>query len=199
MLRARGRLTLRTAMIGIMACAVILAAFEYEHRPHPTNVSIKITAADQDASAIARAILSPAVLDDALTSPNGGFPPLSALPRFAKVTKPRARLSGLLRCEWDPKSHTVQLSMDDDPDHDAMAILSGIKHSYQKLSGIDDAPVVEMSDFSQKIHRGEFGFLVSIWAGSMVCLLLVLHTVFRKAWNETNRPANAEDESRAGP
>lgn len=77
--------------------------------------TLDIVAADGDAPALARDVLSPAVLDAALDRKtvfkNMGFFPLRNEPRFAQAKDPRAELRNMITVAVDRESHTVTLSL----------------------------------------------------------------------------------------
>jgi hypothetical protein len=72
--------------------------------------TIVLEALDGDEKSLAGELVSPAVLDDALSRPLSPGS-LSRLPRFASTADPRAELLRLLLVESDPRSHSVRLSV----------------------------------------------------------------------------------------
>ena len=107
---SRGRFTLTLALIEIAFVAIYFAQIRQVLGFAQPVSTIVLEALDGEEKSLADALISPAVLDDAL---NRAVWPgsLSRLPRFAGTTNPRAELRRLLVAETDPRSHTVRLSI----------------------------------------------------------------------------------------
>jgi hypothetical protein len=92
-----------------------------------------------DEKAVARDLVSPAVLNDALSRPLPFRGSLSKLPRFAGAIDPLARLRGFLMVESDARSHTVQVSIKHGPSawEESSEILSALGVSLVMVLGKD--------------------------------------------------------------
>jgi hypothetical protein len=107
---SRVQFSLAGALFAIVFVAVYFAQIRHILGLGHRVSTVVLEALDGDEESLARELVSPAVLDDALNRPlwKGS---LSRLPRFASTTDPRAALRRSLVVESDPRSHTVRLSI----------------------------------------------------------------------------------------
>ncbi len=111
---SRVQFSLTGALFAIVFIAVYFAQIRSLLGFRQLVSTVVLEALDGDEKSLARELVSPAVLDDALNRPvwQGS---LSRLPRIASTTDPRAELRRSLVVDSDPRSHTVRLSIPHGP------------------------------------------------------------------------------------
>lgn len=150
------RFTLRMAVFAIAAIAIFLADLAQHFQMGRFVASADVEVADGDAGAMAREILSPAVVDDAL---NGG---LASLPRFAGTADPQAELLRSLSVRHDPGSHSIKLSMEEPSSHtDALMIFDKLLQSCAGRLGVK--PPEFRLDYARAEVPGQTLVLLFAW------------------------------------
>lgn len=129
-LGASKRFTLGTAAFLVAGIGILLADFTRKINQNGAVSSVEIPVADEHAAALAREIVSAAVLDKALKRG------LSTLPRFAEAADPRAALRRSLSVELSPESHSIRLSMRSTLYHDELIIFRAIMRSCAHFPGV---------------------------------------------------------------
>ena len=129
-LGASKRFTLGTAAFLVAGIGFLLADFTSEINRNRRVSSVEVRVADEHAAALAREILSPAVIDKALKRS------LSTLPRFAEAADPRAELQRSLSVQLSPESHSIRISMASTPHHDELIIFNELMRSCGHFPGV---------------------------------------------------------------
>jgi hypothetical protein len=154
-LGASKRLTLGTAAFLVAGIGILLTDFTRKINQNGAVCSVEIPVVDEHAAALAREIVSPAVLDEALKRR------LSTLPRFAEATDPRAALQHSLSVQVSPESHSIRISMPSTPYHDALIIFSELVRSCAHFPGVKLGAT--MRSFRVSTPWSHALFLPAVW------------------------------------
>ena len=165
----RKQLTLATVMIVVVMLAIHMAQVRSIFDMKRSEVSLLILATDGDAEALARDVISPAVLDQALRTttadPNniGALVPLSTVTPFATSSDPRAELRDLLTVDSDRKARTVRLStvVSGNP-LQALLTLSAVQEACERVLGPQRVLVASAPKLSSNNSMFQLVFLMMI-------------------------------------
>jgi len=169
---AKKRLTLRMIILAVAGIAIVIAHSLNDFRLNQLFASVEIRAPGGDIEAIAREILSPSVLDDALnrSSTSSGHIVLVTLPRFRGVSDPQSELRRLLIVDASPKLHALRLSMIPSPQSDERFILNAITESYDRSLGSKRDITYGSVNYITKWSLSQAHFLVFITYCWLICL-----------------------------
>ena len=154
-LGASKRFTPGTAAFLVAGIGILLARVidQREQNRHVSSVEIRV--ADEHAAALAREIVSPAVLDKALKRG------LSTLPRFASAADPRTELRRSLAVQLSPESHSIRISMPSTPYIDQYIIFNELMRSCAHFPGVKPGGTVR--NFQVPGPRSHANFLATAW------------------------------------
>jgi hypothetical protein len=124
------RFTLGMAAFAVAAVAILLAELMNDLEQGQLTIWIDVEAENGDPAAMARELLSPAVVDDALESG------LSALPRFAGRGDAGEALRRAVSVQVPPGSRVVRLSIGSHSSHDELIVFHQLLLSRDKRLGL---------------------------------------------------------------
>lgn len=185
MSRPSMRFRLDEALVAIMGIAILIAHVRNFQDLDQREASVVLGVTDGDTRALAREMVSSAVLDEAVNNPTGilfgpdhghfqeispgkkDFSLRSGLPRFANSTNPQADLRRLLRVDSVPKTHAVRPSVAESPYHDEMIILNAVAAACSANTTPVRITVLNKIEFSNKWSESQFiinWILLGCWA-----------------------------------
>jgi hypothetical protein len=169
----RRRQSLRTALMAIAGVAVIFGAHELDRRGVQMVVSVVVTPAGAETTGFARELVSPAVLDNALSPPPArigsrvypalGRRAVSGLPRLRGATDPRAKLRRLLKLERLRKTRQIRVSLDDTDQHDASRILEELSDAWRTVLGPSRVASVSSLGFHSSLSISQAVPIFIVW------------------------------------